>query len=109
METTRMKLVDLSRYHSTKSRDEMTSLKDYVTRMKDGQKDIYYIISEGKKATENSPLLERLKKKGFQLLFMVDGINEYPFIKLKEYDGKKIMSATKESLKLEEIEDKKKK
>lgn len=104
----RKKLAEFLRYYSTKSGDEFISLKDYVARMKEGQKEIYFITGESKAAIKGSPFIESLEKKGYEVLFMTDPIDEYVIQQLKEYDGKKLKNCTKEGLNFDETEEEKK-
>merc|ERR1712048_342154 len=104
----RNKLAELLRYRSSTSGDSMTSLKEYVERMKESQEQIYYITGESKAQVENSPFMEGLKKRGLEVLYMVDPIDEHASQQLKEYDGKKLINITKEGLDLAKDDDEKK-
>merc|ERR1712230_224278 len=104
----RNKLADLLRYQTSKSGDEMISLKEYVDRMKEGQSDIYYMTGESVAQVSSSPFIETLRKKGFEVLYMVDPIDEYCVQQLKEFDGKKLKSVAKEGLDLDTEDEKKK-
>jgi len=106
--TNRKKIADLLRYHSMNSGEEIVSLNDYVEKMKEGQNSIYYITGESRASVQNSPFLEVLKKRGYDVLYMVDPIDEYAVQQLKEFDGKKLVSATKEGLELDLTEEEKK-
>jgi len=107
--TNRKKIADLLMYYSSHSGDEMTTLKDYVERMKENQKDIYYITGENKETVKNSAFVERVKKHGYEVLYMTEPIDEYCVQQLKEYEGKNLVSVTKEGVELPEDEDAKKK
>merc|ERR1712182_151039 len=99
--TNRAKLADLLRFQTSKSGDESISLKE-------GQNDIYYITGESIQGVSSSPFIETLRKKGIEVIYMVDPIDEYCVQQLKEYDSKKLKSVTKEGLDLDTEEEKKK-
>jgi len=107
--TNRKKLAGYLRYYTSASGDEMCGLSDYVSRMKENQKDIYYITGESKEVVGTSSFVERLKKRGLEVIYMTEPIDEYVVQQLKEFDGKNLVSVTKEGLELPEDEEEKKK
>jgi len=104
----RPKLAKLLRFNSTQSAEEMTSLDEYIERMKEGQKGIYWISGESKEAVMNSPMLEAFRQKGIEVLFLTDPIDEYCFQQLNEYEDHKLMCITKENCEIDETEEEKK-
>jgi molecular chaperone HtpG len=107
--TNRKKLADLLRFHTSKSGEDQISFKDYIQRMKEGQKEIFYITGESRASVAASPFIETLKKKGYEVLYLVDPIDEYMVQQMKDYDDHKLKSVTKEGLEMDDTEDEKKK
>merc|ERR1712112_799150 len=107
--TNRKKLAGFLRYNTSASGDETCSLSDYVSRMKENQKDIYYITGESLDTVKQSAFVETLKKRGLEVVYMTEPIDEYVVQQLKEFDGKNLVSVTKEGLELPEDEEEKKK
>merc|ERR1712170_27874 len=107
-QTDREKLANFLRYNTSKSGEDMISLKEYVARMKEGQKDIYFITGESLAAVTASPFIEGLKKKGLEVLYLIDPIDEYVIQQLKDFEEKKLKNCSKEGLDIEDEDDKKK-
>merc|ERR1711979_93006 len=107
--TNRKKLAGHLRFATSASGDEMCSLTGYVSRMKENQKDIFYITGESKEVVAASSFVERLKKRGLEVVYMTEPIDEYVVQQLKEFDGKNLVSVTKEGLELPEDDDEKEK
>lgn len=102
------KIQELTLFHSTSS-DKMTTLEEYVLRMKEDQKDIYYITGDSLAQVTNSPYLEKLKEKGYEVLLLVDPVDEWVANSITEYKGKKLQSITKEGLDIDTEAEKKQK
>merc|ERR1712128_344379 len=107
--TNSKKLAGHLRFATSACGDEMCSLADYVSRMQENQKDIFYITGESKEVVATSSFVERLKKRGLEVVYMTEPIDEYVVQQLKEFDGKNLVSVTKEGLELPEDEEEKKK
>jgi len=107
--TNRKKLAGYLRFYTSASGEEMSSLSDYVSRMKETQKDIFYITGESNEVVATSSFVERLKKRGLEVVYMTEPIDEYVVQQLKEFDGKNLVSVTKEGLELPEDEAEKEK
>merc|ERR1719463_748529 len=98
----RTRLAKLLRYATSKSGDKEISLEDYVANMKEDQKNIYYISGEDKESLLKSPSVEKLLSKDIEIIFMTDSVDEYTVQHLTEYEGKRLINASREGLKLEE-------
>jgi molecular chaperone HtpG len=100
------RLAKLFRYESSKAEGH-TSLADYVSRMAEGQKAIYYLLGPSRKTVENSPHLESLRARGYEVLYMTDTVDEWAVRALGDFDGKPLRSAMDDKLELASEEEKK--
>merc|ERR1719316_1961361 len=98
----RTRLAKLLRYATSKSGDKEISLEEYVANMKEDQKNIYYISGEDKDSLLKSPSCEKLLAKDIEIIFMTDSVDEYTVQPLTEFEGKRLINASREGLKLEE-------
>ncbi|KAK2986674.1 hypothetical protein RJ640_020836 [Escallonia rubra] len=96
----RNRLAKLLRFESTKSDGKLTSLDQYISRMRSEQKDIFYITGTSKEQLEKSPFLERLMKKNYEVILLTDPVDEYLMQYLMDYEDKKFQNVSKEGLKL---------
>merc|ERR1712228_896448 len=101
-QTNREKLSNFLRYNTSKSGEDQISLKEYVARMKEGQKDIFFITGESLAAVTASPFIEGLKRKGLEVLYLIDPIDEYVIQQLKDFEEKKLKNCSKEGLDIED-------
>lgn len=99
----RSRLSKLLMFHSSNG-DELTNLADYVKRMKPKQDHVYYIAGSNKDEVAKSPFVERLLKKGYEVLYLVEAVDEYAISALPEFDGKKFQNVAKEGFSLTESE-----
>ncbi|HHF3533799.1 TPA: molecular chaperone HtpG [Haemophilus influenzae] len=99
------KLLRFTSTHNDSS-EQTVSLEDYISRMKEGQKAIYYITADSYVAAKNSPHLELFNKKGIEVLLLSDRIDEWMLSYLTEFDGKQLQSITKADLDLGDLADK---
>jgi molecular chaperone HtpG len=101
------RLLELLLFQSGNDAEKLTTLKDYVSRMKEGQTEIYYLTGESRSQVENSPHLEAFKEKGYEVLYLIDPVDELLTQSLNEYDGKRLKSAGKGTVSLGSDEEKK--
>jgi molecular chaperone HtpG len=99
------KIAECSLFHSSIS-DKMTTLEEYVARMKPEQKHIYFITGDSLAQVKNSPYLEKLNEKEFEVLFMIDPVDEWVTDAIKEFKGKQLQSVVRENLDLDTEEQK---